>query len=226
METKELHLVEREAKLGNQSFFYYAPDGDDTVVGTYAAIKEDDFKLEHIKEIEDGDIIVDIGCNVGLFSCLFAKVYSCARVYAFDPNPVACMCARINRCRNSITNLEIFNKAIGAENKKDVEFYTTKDEISASVEKKYTSQRDNMYKSDVVAFDEIFNNKLLGIDRIKYLKIDIEGGEFDVINYICDKHPELIDKIDYLHLEIHSYPYAEKLKEKTKVFFGDKWING
>ena len=220
---QEFHLVQRETTVKGDPFFYYAPAGDETVCGTYAAIKEDDFKLENIN-IEDGDVILDLGSNVG-FSCLFAKIYPCTKILAFDANPLACLCAKMNRCRNSITNLEIFNKAIGSENKKDVEFYSNAINISASVEKKYADAQDTKYKCDSITISDIFDSPILGVEKVKYLKIDIEGGEWDIMNYICDKRRDLIERIENLHLEIHAYPWAAELKEKVRDYFGDKYLN-
>jgi FkbM family methyltransferase len=226
MEERQIYLIEREVNLKGKPFFYYAPVGDDTVVGTYRAIKEDDFKLEKMGDFEDGNVIVDLGSNVGLLSCLFAKIYPCTKIYAFDVNYLACLCAKMNRCRNSITNLEIYNKAIGAKNEKDTEFYSNNIEISASTEGKYTTVKNQKYHCDMISIDEIFDSKILGIDRVKYLKIDIEGGEYDVMNHLCDNRPDIIDRIDYMHLEIHAYPWATELKEKVKRGFGKRWLNG
>lgn len=225
MTTQQIHLIEREVDLDGKPFFYYAPAGDDTVVGTYRAIKEDDFKLEYIKEFEDGDVIIDLGSNVGLLSCLFAKIYPCTKIYAFDANSLACLCAKMNRCRNSITNLEIYNKAIGIKNTKNVKFYSNDIEISASLEEKYTSIKNQEYQCDMINIEEIFDSKLLSIDSVKYFKVDIEGGEYDVMNYICDNRPDIIDRIDYLHLEIHGYPWSNQLRGKVKKSFGNKWLN-
>ncbi len=37
--------------------------------------------------IKDGDIVLDIGANMGIFSVLVANKYPHATVYAFEPTP-------------------------------------------------------------------------------------------------------------------------------------------
>lgn len=217
----KIELAERKTTLSDREFTYYAPVNDETVCGTYWAIKEGDFKIDKIM-FDSGDVIIDIGSNVCLFSCFVAKMFPFVKIYAFDANPLACLCARINRNVNNITNLEIFNKAIGAENRRDVKFYSSIKETSNSTGENYSSRAGKLETCDQISINEIFENKLLGINKIKYLKIDVEGMENEIINSM-DR--EIIPQIEHLHLEIHSYEWAGSLKQKTLELFGKKWIN-
>lgn len=218
----ELALV--EITLDRKPLYFYTPYNDDTSIATQAAIIEDEFKLDNI-EFNQGDVVLDIGSNVCLLSLVLAKLHPYIQIYAFDPNPIACFCAKASRCRNSITNLDVFNVAVGAENEKDVKFYSNSSEISASVQEEYTSLRDRVYKSDVIKIDDLFDSLLLGINKVKYLKIDIEGGEYKLMNHIIDNRPDIIERIENLHLEVHGYPWRDELVERVKGAFGNKWIN-
>ena len=220
---KEIQLRQRTIDLDGKPFTYCFPWGDDTSFGTLAAVNEGVFRLGGI-DFDVGDVFVDLGSNICLLSCIVAKTRPNVQVYAFDVNPLACLCGRINAIKNGLTNIQVFNKGIGKINKKGVVFGSNGKEVTASVLSDYDPLHKDKIVADVISIDEIFDSQLLGIDRVKYLKIDIEGGEFDVMNYVCDNRPDIIERIDHLHLEIHGFPGREELDKKVREKFGLKLL--
>ena len=71
------------------------------------------------------DVIVDVGTNLGAFSCLAAKTYPRARDLRFEPNPASNALAKINFKRNGLTNIHLTESPVTADGR-DVTFHINK----------------------------------------------------------------------------------------------------
>lgn len=58
------------------------------------------------------DLIVDIGANIGSFSCRAARSHPEASVYAFEPNPDAARQARANFALNRVENVHLVESPV------------------------------------------------------------------------------------------------------------------
>jgi FkbM family methyltransferase len=56
---------------------------------------------------------VDVGCNIGYYSCLFGSQHPAKRLFAVDPNPAMAKATEANLKLNGITNYRVLNCAIG-----------------------------------------------------------------------------------------------------------------
>jgi FkbM family methyltransferase len=66
------------------------------------------------KELQEGDIVVDIGANVGYYALLEAKIIGeKGRVYAIEPIPETIELLKENVKLNNYSNIEIYQLAIG-----------------------------------------------------------------------------------------------------------------
>ena len=72
----------RSIRLPNGDLVYGLNE-DDTVM-VYRDIFEDDCYRQHGVTIRDGDCILDVGANTGLFILFLNSILSRARVYAFE----------------------------------------------------------------------------------------------------------------------------------------------
>lgn len=67
-------------------------------------------------EIESGDVVIDVGANVGYYTLIAAKrVGPSGKVYAFEPDPDAFALLQANIELNELTNVVAINKALAAE---------------------------------------------------------------------------------------------------------------
>lgn len=120
-------------------------------------------------------IVVDIGANIGAFS-----VYSGGtsdRVFAFEPEPSNyCQLLKNVQLNNLSDKITVRNVAVGHENKR-VYIYEGKFNKGAStiVHPFAGVGRPVEMRSFAGLMDD------LGIDKIDLLKIDIEGGEYDLL---------------------------------------------
>jgi FkbM family methyltransferase len=137
-------------------------------------------KLNPDKEL----VVVDAGANIGIFSVLMARhILGHGTVYAYEPQhqlfQVLCGNILLNNLHN---NLLPFQKALGNENKSidipvlDFDVHGSYGSLSLVGKSADVGQTTTLVSSvDMVRID---SQKLLRVDLIK---IDVEGGEFDVL---------------------------------------------
>ena len=208
--------------LNGKPLSFFHPLNDSCCNGTIAGLQKNEFDINKVK-FQENDIFIDIGCNVGLVSMVFATVFPFIKVYSFDANPVAIKCLELSIAGNNIKNITAYNLAIGAENKKDIKFVTFDEQQSCLIQKEHSPDgRDKTYSCDMINLADFFDQN--NIEKVKCLKIDIETGEFAVFDYLFANRPDILDKIEYLICEIHPLddlvPRSKDLKEKLKNKFG------
>jgi FkbM family methyltransferase len=81
---------------------------DDTIM-IYKDIFEDDCYRQHGVTIEDGDCILDVGANTGLFVLFLNQICATAQVYAFEPVPATFEVLKKNAATHNKLDLQLFN---------------------------------------------------------------------------------------------------------------------
>ena len=166
-------------------------------------------------ELEKGDIVVDCGANIGIFTDLFQKLG--AVVYAFEPNPYAFSVLNERFDKNNSVILK--KQAVSTSKRKGIQKFFfhkehEKNKIEYSQGSSLLSEKPNVNEEDyvdveVIDFSEFVNN-LDG--NIKILKIDIEGAEVELVHDLIDKN--LIQNIPYVFVETHDLKISD-LREET-----------
>ena len=228
-ETPRINLIQQKVKYKNIDLIYFYPEGDPTANGTISGLLQE----QHTKHLDNinfelNDTVVDLGCNNGIVSMIIAKLYPYVKVYSFDPSPIAILCLKLGCIANNIINIYPFEFGVGVKNEKNVKFYYADNGVSCLIEEKSMDSTDTKTKFsllNLISIDELFINPLLNIDKIKYMKVDIEAKEFELFDYLFTQKPEFLDKIDYLNVEIHPFdgtPQSEKLKKDLKEKFNNR----
>lgn len=198
-------LVRETIQVNGHPFTFFRPPNDNTVYGTLSCLQNGKFHLE-AAQFADGDVMIDIGSNIGLVGLIVAKLFPFVRVYAFDASDIAVRAARQTASVNGLTNYQSFQVAIGAEARRGVQFFSNGHDKSCLVGEGFNSSNPVLELIvNQISIDEIFDSHLLGIDRVKYIKVDVEGAEFPMFNRLFDHRPDILDRISFLHLEIHPY---------------------
>lgn len=198
-------LLRETIIINDHPFTFFRPAGDDTVYGTLSCLQNGKFHLSDA-QFKAGDVMVDIGSNIGLVGLVVAKIHPDVRVFAFDASDLAVKAARQSAAANGLTNYFAFQLAVGAESKKGVQFFSNGKDKSCLVGEGFNSSNPVPELTvDQIAIDEIFDSQLLGIERVKYLKMDIEGGEFKIFERLFTQRRDILDRISFLHLEVHPY---------------------
>lgn len=129
--------------------------------------------------LRPGDTVFDVGANVGYFSLLSNAIAPGAcRVFAFEPNPVAFGILTANVAANTPHDITCFN--VGVADRAGTSILMPRDDHSKS---RLLRSGGNLAPKEgavhssvpVVSLDEVADRH--GIDRIKLLKIDVEGFE-------------------------------------------------
>jgi|ERR1043166_1210092 FkbM family methyltransferase len=127
--------------------------------------------------IRRGDVVLDIGANIGFYTLLFARlVGDSGRVYAFEPDPTNFALLEKNVRANGYKNVELVRKALADENGK-TRLYLAKN--NRGMHRLYQPRRGGKsVEVDVVRLDDYF---AADHTRINFVKMDVEGAESAVL---------------------------------------------
>jgi FkbM family methyltransferase len=133
------------------------------------------------KLIKPKDIILDIGTNFGWYTTLFAKIVGTeGKIHSFEPSPTTCEKLQKNIQLNQCENLVAVNRyaVSDREGSTKIHVFTKRSHACASL--------STLGEEDYEAFDTpltTVNRYIMdaGIDRVGFLKIDVEGSELDVL---------------------------------------------
>ena len=136
------------------------------------------FQTELImNEIKKGDIVLDIGANIGYYTLLFAKlVGNNGKVFAFEPDPKNFDLLKRNVELNNYKNVVLVQKAVSDKNGKIKLYLSKNNKAHHSVFNQLGS--DQFIEIDAIKLDDYFKDS----NNIDFIKIDVEGAEYDVFN--------------------------------------------
>lgn len=132
------------------------------------------FETELIKkEIKPGDVVLDIGANIGYYTLIFAKlVGGNGKVYAFEPDPTNFTLLNKNVEINGYENVVLVPKAVSNRSGK-LKLYLS--ETNKGDHRIYNSYDGRKFvEIEGVKLDEYFKDYSGKIDLIK---MDIQGAE-------------------------------------------------
>ena len=132
-------------------------------------LDHDQNMLPLLKEfIKNGDVVLDIGAFIGDHTIYYSKlVGDNGSVIAFEPNRDSFFCLEHNL--KAYKNVELINSAIG----KEYGFVRTVDVLG--------NIGMNFLIPDNLGGIVIYSLNQMEIDRIDFIKIDVEGYELDVL---------------------------------------------
>lgn len=125
--------------------------------------------------LREGDIVFDIGANIGLYTLYLNKRFKSIYTYSFEPIPQTFDFLNKNIKLNGI-NTNIYN--IGLSNVNDtVEFYFNHAETAASSMKnlRENNETTELVKCKIRKLDDFV--KEADINRVDFIKVDTEGSE-------------------------------------------------
>ena len=150
-------------------------------------------------DFQPGDVILDVGANEGIFSIMMAKLYPHTRIIAIEPVSRTIAALMDNIALNDIANIYPAKIALG----KERGFHTmniSKDHSGGSSGVIRFNPQDHIQEEvQIMTFDELL--KSFEINKVKLMKMDIEGGEYEAL-YFSD-----MSKVEYFAGEIHSNAY-------------------
>ena len=143
-------------------------------------------QIFYIQNIKRGDIIFDVGANIGELTLLFSRFAENGQVHSFEPTPTTFeKLSSIIKCTNN-TNIKLNNLAVS--NKSGfIHFNIYEEEFAAwntMANRPLGAYGINVIppKSVIiptVSIDDYCSEN--GIEKIDLLKIDVEGAELNVL---------------------------------------------
>ena len=134
-------------------------------------------KLLYLKKINKGDVVFDIGANIGYFTVLFSKL--CGKngeIHSFEPVPSTFQ--KLLQSIESFDNVITSNKAAGDSIGLVDIYYNLNDFEKASLIKSDKLCVEKV-KVPIITLDSYFNKSKL--DRLDFVKCDVESYEFHAI---------------------------------------------
>lgn len=218
----------KKAKIFGKYVFYYLTD--DKYVGQRIALeKYEPYETDLIqRQVKKGDVVVDVGANIGYYTVLLAQ--KAKKVYAFEPDSDNFEILEKNIKANGLENVVAIKAAVGS---KEGELKLYKSEENLGDHKLYetplgsaASPLDEGEKIKVIKLDDFVKEK------IDLMKIDTQGWEPEVI----EGAKNLIEKdkpIIFMEYSPTSYKLAKLNGDKMmeflkniykKIFWIDEWL--
>jgi hypothetical protein len=153
-------------------------------------------------KIQLDDVVVDLGANVGFFTYLAAK--KCKEVIAIEGGYECFSCLVQNT--SELQNVKYLNASILGKSKEQTHIW---------------SPKQNPLN---VQIEDVF--KIFNLEKIDFLKCDIEGGEYDLFQ---NMDQDILNKINKIALETHDPSRNENFYLPGKIrhsFYWDVGNNG
>ena len=129
-----------------------------------------------------GAVIIDIGAHIGLFSVIASQITGAAgKVYAFEPAPSTYeLLQKTLAINHNESVIETFQKAVGRETGKITFFVSDGQADNGNSLVNYKDDRPlHGIDVEVTSVDAFIKEKK--INRLDFIKIDVEGAEYDTL---------------------------------------------
>ena len=216
---KKLFRIKREEFNSEKGTFFVDPISN---FGT-RLMSDSVYEPEMIDTIEKivkkGDSFFDLGANEGYFSVLSSKIVGRnGKIYAIEPQSRLQNIIEINFKLNSINNGKIIQKAISNKIGK-IEFSLTPDTNTGSSGLYNTTKYKNPTETvKMITLEQLFYEEK--IKKIKLIKIDIEGLEYEAI--LGSKKLFMQNIIENIALELHPDILLKRNKSESEII---KFLN-
>ncbi len=183
-----------EAVLWSGARLLHPPDRGG-FVGTILEVWRDRVYTAGFYEPLDGDVVVDAGAHVGLFSLMVARANPRCRVVALEPFAENHACLEANVRTLGARNVEVLRKAVG----KGPGVAAMRAVGTRSIDHVMApAVRGRGDEVEVVGLEGIL--ALAGVSKVALLKCDVEGSERDVFEAA---RPEVLVRFERVALEYH-----------------------
>jgi FkbM family methyltransferase len=162
----------------------------------YCPINKNDLINMTIREDEiielftpkEGDVVIDVGAHMGRYTIIGAKrVGTKGKVVAIEANPNNFEMLNRNIKLNQLTNIISLNNAVYSKETK-IKLYLPGEELGHTTYNTVMSDRakneDKFVEVSANTLDYLL--QLKGIMDVNWIKIDVEGAEFEVLKGACN----------------------------------------
>lgn len=157
-----------------------------------------------------GDVVLDVGAHIGYYTLKAAQAVGPEGiVISVEPDPRNFKILRKNVRGNRLRNVKLINCALGSPTGY-ARFKMSSSPLKSQLVKKLQNRDPSLVKVEVKTMDELCEK--IGVQRLNWVKIDVEGGASDVLRggFKILRHPtrmiievpdsetlELLAKLEY-----------------------------
>ena len=199
-------------------------------ISHYGTYEKSEAKVMEEK-IKGGNIVVDVGANIGLHTLNMARIVgNTGQVFAFEPDPSNFKILGKNVKVNNYKNIILEQKAVGDKHGRATLYQA----VNPGMHRIFPQTKaKGQVQVELTSLDKYFIDSNL-VDKINFLKIDVEGLEFSVlkgmenilknnkkIKILFEFMPKNIMEADFIPIELLDYLTSNGFKlycmdEKTK----------
>jgi FkbM family methyltransferase len=155
-----------------------------SLINKYNRHIEKAIRLVHRFNLQPQNTIVDVGAGSGEFTTMFAKAYSNAKVYAFEP--IVKNFEKVKKECNGLSNVILVNKALGSATGKTEINIASNIHASSIFELKTNEKRALFSRHVELAGRESItiprlDDEIPFSEKINILKLDVQGFEVEVL---------------------------------------------
>jgi FkbM family methyltransferase len=167
-----------------------------------------------ISLLKSGDVVYDVGANVGVYSIILSKVVgNNGKVIAFEPEKESLIRLEQNIKLNSLANIIVIDKALG-EKDESANLYISGTTGNFSLVNIYDKEAKSE-SVEIVNGDSFVNQQKLLIP--KAVKIDVEGYEYSVLFGL--KNTLSLPDCKIICCEVHVGLFPEGISEEKIIEF-------
>lgn len=152
-----------DSEIGKRLFFY----------GGFEEKEFDNLK----KFIKSDSVVLDIGANIGISSLFFSKMADNGLIFSFEPakDTFSILLKNVKKMNNIVPLNFGFSNTNGL-----ATFYENSDDAYSGFKDTKRKKIINKTKALLFKLDSFFG--LLNLEKIDFIKIDVEGLEYDVLS--------------------------------------------
>lgn len=169
--------------------------------------------LMHSGILKEGDVVLDIGANIGYYALAEAKlVGETGKVYAIEPVASNFQLLQKNVNLNKFSNVETFQYAVGDKNEMADIFVSNMSNLCAVNKDAVGGEIVEVQPVSMITIDEFIKDK----KTPKLIRMDVEGYEYEILKGMKDTLKEDIKIL----MELHPQPgfmHPNKLQELYQI---------
>ncbi|MBX2895004.1 MAG: FkbM family methyltransferase [Cyclobacteriaceae bacterium] len=197
---------------------------------------EDEAREFIMNNVKEGMVVLDIGANIGYYTIKISSIVGATgKVLAFEPNPAMIEELRDNTELNKVNNVKIFPVAL-SDKRGELPFCLPQkgNEAHGSLKQNRTFKSVETINVPAITLDELLEKE--NINKVDFIKIDVEGGEYEVLRgaskLLSSKHKPVIifESVEYL-IKPFGHKVFDVLKlvadngyEIEAIDFGGNWV--
>ncbi|HEV3317493.1 MAG TPA: FkbM family methyltransferase [Candidatus Angelobacter sp.] len=154
----------------------------------------------HFPAIQDNDVVIDLGANIGIFALYAASIAPTVRVHAFEPAAPTFALLQQNVALNKLSNIQCYRYSVSGVTGKSTLYVTNAGSTADTMIMTRVSAQEVREAEcvDCLSLDDLFLR--CGIEHCNFLKVDVEGSEFNIFSFAS---PETLCKIGRIAMEYH-----------------------